>query len=129
MALQAKGRESTFLSLLAHADGDRIMVGARNTVDVTAECQVELLSSRLEDVGTYKNVVSPIEGMALPHSPDTVNSGAHNTIDAQRHMGVLPYGCFDRRLQYCRGKHWRLQYYLWPGGCKVLFRRVWFLVP
>ena len=35
-------RVRTFLSLVAHADGDRIMVGGRNTVDVTAECQVHV---------------------------------------------------------------------------------------
>ena len=44
--------------------------------------EVELFSSRLEDVGTCKNVVLPTGGMALPRSPDTVNSGAHNTVDA-----------------------------------------------
>ena len=55
---------------------------------------VELLSSRLEDVGTYKNVVLPTGGMALPRSPGTVNSGAHNTIDAQRHMGGLTVWVF-----------------------------------
>ena len=51
--------------------------------------KVELLSSRPKDVGTCKNVVSPTGGMALPHSPGTVNSGAHNTVDAQRHVGGL----------------------------------------
>ena len=51
--------------------------------------EVELLSSRLEDVGTCKNDVSLTGGMTLPHSPGTVNSGAHNTIDAQRHMEGL----------------------------------------
>ena len=35
-------RVRTFLSLVAHADRDRIMVGARNTVDVTVECQVHV---------------------------------------------------------------------------------------
>ena len=53
--------------------------------------EVELLSSRLEDIGTCKNVVSPIGGMTLPHSPGTVNSGAHNTVDVtaecQVHVG------------------------------------------
>ena len=44
--------------------------------------EAELLSSRLEDVGTYKNAVSPTGGMALPRSPGTVNSGAHNAVDA-----------------------------------------------
>ena len=56
--------------------------------------EVELLSSRLEDVGTCKNAVSLTEGMTLPHSPGTVNSGGHNTIDAQRHMGGLTVRVF-----------------------------------
>ena len=56
--------------------------------------EVELLSSRLEDVDTCKNVVSPTRGMALPRSPGTVNSGAHNTVDAQRHMGGLTVWVF-----------------------------------
>ena len=30
------------LSPVAHADGDGTMVGARNTVDVTVECQVHV---------------------------------------------------------------------------------------
>ena len=30
------------LSLVAHADGDGTMVGGRNTVDVTVECQVHV---------------------------------------------------------------------------------------
>ena len=56
--------------------------------------EVELLSSRLEDVGTCKNAVSSTGGMALPHSPGMVNSGAHNTVDAQRHMGGLTVWVF-----------------------------------
>ena len=35
-------RVRMFLSLVAHADGDGTMVGACNTVDVTAECQVHV---------------------------------------------------------------------------------------
>ena len=56
--------------------------------------EVELLSSRLEDVGTCKNVVSPTGGMALPRSPGTVNFGTHNTVDAQKHMGGLTVWVF-----------------------------------
>ena len=60
-----------------------------------------------------------------------VNPGAHNTIDAQRHVGrALPYGS-QWRPQYCRGKCRRLQYYLCQDGCRVLFLqayRVWSLV-
>ena len=53
-----------------------------------------MLSSRLEDVGTYKNAVPLTGGMALPYSPGTVNSGAHNTVDAQRHMRGLTVRVF-----------------------------------
>ena len=56
--------------------------------------EVELFSSRLEDVGTCKNVVSPTGGMVVPRLPGTVNSGAHNTVDAQRHMGGLTVRVF-----------------------------------
>ena len=56
--------------------------------------EFELFSSRLEDVGTYKNVVSPTGGMAVPRLPGTVNYGAHNTVDAQRHMGGLTVRVF-----------------------------------
>ena len=55
--------------------------------------EVELLS-RLEDVGTCKNAVSPTGGMVVSRSPGTVNSGAHNTVDAQRHMGGLTVRVF-----------------------------------
>ena len=56
--------------------------------------EVELLSSRLEDVGTCKNAVSLTGGMTLPCSLGTVNSDAHNTVDAQRHMGGLTVWVF-----------------------------------
>ena len=35
-------RVRMLLSLAAHADGDWIIVGAHNTVDVTVECQVHV---------------------------------------------------------------------------------------
>jgi hypothetical protein len=35
-------RARMFLTLVAHTDGDGTMVGARNTVDFTAECQVHV---------------------------------------------------------------------------------------
>ena len=35
-------RVRMFLSLVAHADEDRIVVGLRNVVDVTVECQVHV---------------------------------------------------------------------------------------
>ena len=33
------------LSIVAHAGGYKIMVGAHNTVDVTVECQMHVMSS------------------------------------------------------------------------------------
>ena len=56
--------------------------------------EVELFSSRLEDVGTYKNVVSPTGVMAVPCLPGMVNYGTHNTVGAQRHMGGLTVWVF-----------------------------------
>ena len=48
----------------------------------------------------------------LPCSSGTKKAGAHNTVDAQRHVGgVLPYGS-KWRPQYCRGKCRRLQHCL-----------------
>ena len=35
-------RVRMFLSLVAHADEDRIMVGPHNAVDVTVECEVHV---------------------------------------------------------------------------------------
>ena len=56
------------LSLVAHAVGYKMMVGAHNTVVV--------VRSMWE---------------VLPYSPCMVNDSAHNTVDAQRHVGgVLP---------------------------------------
>ena len=58
-------RESVrvLLSLVAHAIGYKMMVGAHNTIVV--RCMWEV----------------------LPYSPCMVNDGAHNTVDAQRHVG------------------------------------------
>ena len=46
------------LSLVAHAIGYKMMVGAHNTVVVRRMCEV------------------------LPYSPCMVNDGTHNTVDA-----------------------------------------------
>ena len=54
------------LSLVAHAVGYKIMVDAHNIVVVRRMWEV------------------------LPYSPCMVNVGAHNTVDAQRHVGE-PY--------------------------------------
>ena len=54
--------------------------------------EVELFSSRLEDVGTCKNAVSPTGGMAVPHLPGTMNSGAHNTVPGEHGKAMPPVG-------------------------------------
>ena len=54
------------LSLVAHAVGYKMMVGAHNTIVVRRMWEV------------------------LPYSPCMVNDGTHNTVDAQRHVGE-PY--------------------------------------
>ena len=51
------------LSLVAHVVGYKMMVGADNTVCVRHMWEV------------------------LPHSPCMENDGAHNTVDARRHVG------------------------------------------
>ena len=51
------------LSLVAHAVGYKMMVGAHNTVCVRRMWEV------------------------LPYSPCMANDDAHNTVDAQRHVG------------------------------------------
>ena len=64
MALQARERERVrlLLSLVAHAVGYKIIVGAHNTVYVRRMWEV------------------------LPCSPGMANDGAHNTVDAQTHV-------------------------------------------
>ena len=49
-------------------------------------------SSGLADVGTCYTVAARGMRGVLPCSPGTINAGAHNTVDAQRHVGgALPY--------------------------------------
>ena len=54
------------LSLVAHAVGYKMMVGAYNTVCIRRMWEV------------------------LPYSPCMANDGVHNTVEAQRHVGGLP---------------------------------------
>ena len=56
-------RVRMLLSLVAHAVGYKMMVGAHNTVCVRRMWEV------------------------LPYSPCMANDGAHNTVDAWRHVG------------------------------------------
>ena len=53
------------LSLVVHTVGYKMIVGAHNTVYVRRMWEV------------------------LPYSPCMANDSAHNTIDAQRHVGVF----------------------------------------
>ena len=53
------------LSLVAHAVGYKMMVGAHNTVCVRRMWEV------------------------LPYSPCMANDGVHNIVDAQRHVGFF----------------------------------------
>ena len=53
------------LSLVAHAVGYKMIVGAHNIVDVRRMWEVS------------------------PYSPCMANDGAHNTVDAQRHVEVF----------------------------------------
>ena len=79
------------LSLVAHADGYRMMVGAYNTV----ECQIHMgglcCLLRVWQTSAPVTLLVP-RGMqwVLPCSPGTVKAGAHNIVDAQRHVGE-PY--------------------------------------
>ena len=58
-------RVCMLLSLVAHAVRYKMMVGAHNIVCVRRMWEV------------------------LPYSPCMANDGAHNTVDAQRHVGVF----------------------------------------
>ena len=51
------------LSLVSYTVGYKMIVGAHNTIDVRRMWEV------------------------LPHEPCMVNGDAHNTVDAQRHVG------------------------------------------
>ena len=91
MALQVRERVCMLLSLVAHAGGYMMMVGAHNTV----ECQMRvgglccLLRVRQMSAPATLLVPGGMQGV-LPCSPSKVNAGAHNTVDAQRHVGE-PY--------------------------------------
>ena len=62
-------RVRMFLSFVAHANEDWIMVGAHNTVDFTVECQVHVggcvSSSGRVDIGTCKILLAQRHGRSL----------------------------------------------------------------
>ena len=75
------------LSLVALVIGYKMIVDAHNTVNVRCMWEVASSSSGMADVGACHT----IDVGFLPCSPSMVNAGAHNTIDAQRHVGgALP---------------------------------------
>ena len=64
-------RVRMLLSLVAHAVGYKMIVGAHNTV----------YARRMWEV--------------LPFSPCMANDGAHNTVDARRHVGGFTlFACY-----------------------------------
>ena len=63
VCVRERERVRMLLSLVAHAVGYKMIVGAHNTVYV--RCMWEV----------------------LPCSPCKANDGAHNTVDAQRYVG------------------------------------------
>ena len=72
------------LSLVFHAIGYRMIVGAHNTVNIRCMWEVASSSSGMADVGACHTVLSC--------SPGMVNTGAHNTVDAsEARGGALPY--------------------------------------
>ena len=108
MALQVRGeRVHMLLSLVAHAGGYRMMVGAYNTV----ECQMHVgglcCLLRVWQTSAPATLLVP-RGMlgVLPCLPGMVNAGAHNTVDASEARGgsltvFVWYGsCL--RPQHCR---------------------------
>ena len=84
-------RVRMLLSLVSHAAGYRMMVGAHNTI----ECQLHMgglcCLLRVWQTSAPATLLIPggMQGV-LPCLPGMVNAGAHNTIDAQRHVGE-PY--------------------------------------
>ena len=77
------------LSLVAHAVGYKVIVGAHNTVNVRCMWGVTSSSSSMADVGACHIVDAQRHVGVLPCSPGMVNAGAHNTVDAQMHVGCL----------------------------------------
>ena len=69
------------LSLVAHAIGYKIIVGAHNTVNVRCMWEVSLSSSGMVDAGAYHTVDAQRHvGGALPCLSGMRVDGAHNTV-------------------------------------------------
>ena len=68
------------LSLIAHAVGYKMIVGAHNTVNVRCMWEVPSSSSGMADVGAYHTVGAQRHVGVLPCSPSMGVEGAHNTV-------------------------------------------------
>ena len=68
------------LSLVAHAIGYKMIVGAHNTVIVRCMREVASSSSRMADVDAYHTVDARGRQGVLPCSSSMGVAGTHNTI-------------------------------------------------
>ena len=68
------------LSLVAHAVGYKMIVRAHNTVNVRCIWEVASSSFGMVDVGACHTVDAQRHVGVLPCSPGMVNAGAHNTV-------------------------------------------------
>ena len=84
-------RVCMLLSLIVHAGGYMMMVGAHNTVECQMHVGGRVCLLRVWQTSAPATLLVPggIQGV-LPCSPGMVNADAHNTVDAQRHVGE-PY--------------------------------------
>ena len=81
-----------FLSLAAYDGGYMTTEDAHNTVDVTVECQMHVggLCYLLSVRQTSAPAILLVEACkGFYHVPGMVKAGAHNTVDAQGHVGGL----------------------------------------
>ena len=81
-------RVCMLLILVAHAGGYRMMVGTHNTVWMSDACGRLCCLLWVWQTSALATLLVPggMQGV-LPRLPGTVNADAHNTVDAQRHVG------------------------------------------
>ena len=75
-----RGRVYAMLSLVAHAVEYKMIVGAHNTVNVRCIWEVASSSSGMVDVSACHTVDAQRHVGVLPCSPGMVNADAHSTI-------------------------------------------------
>ena len=87
-------RVHMLLILVSHSGGYKMMVGVHNNVGCqmhVGDCVVFFGYGRRRRLPHCRDLEA-CKGV-LPCSLGTINAGAHNTVDAQRHVGgALPYG-------------------------------------